>query len=195
MKVKDITKTSCTLTWDEPDYDGGSPVTGYYIEKFTGSRWVKVNKKAMKERKYDFDDLMEGSEYDFRVLAENDAGISKPSEGCGKFVAKDPFDVPGKPEAPVVDKITANEADLSWEPPEDDGGAPIDHYIVEMRRVGDVKWAPANKGKESPDTKFKVTGLEEGQEYEFRITAVNKAGAGPASAPTKAKYGKHMQRV
>ena len=187
VKVKDITQTSCTLTWDAPEFDGGSPVTGYYIEKFTGSRWAKVNKKPIKDRKYDFDDLMEGSEYDFRVCAENDAGISKPSDGCGKFIAKDPFDAPSKMDAPKVNKITKDAADLSWEPPASDGGAPIEAYIVEKRKVGDVKWSPAGKVK---DTSTTVDGLEEGTEYEFRITPVNKAGPGQPSPGTRAKYGK-----
>ncbi len=74
---------------------------------------------------------------------------------------------------------------------ESDGGAPITNYIVEMRRVGDVKWKPANKGEITPDTKYTVKGLKDGDEYEFRVTAENKAGPGAPSAPSKpAKYSK-----
>ena len=43
----------------------------------------------------------------------------------------------------------------------------------------------------SPDLKFTVPNLREGQLYEFRVTAENKAGEGPPSSPSKpAKFGK-----
>lgn len=43
-------------------------------------------------------------------------------------------------------------------------------------------------------TKFTVKGLNEGQTYQFRVTAVNKAGPGSPSEPSepivaKARYG------
>ena len=137
-----------------------------------------------------YDDLHEGDEYEYRVSAVNAAGQGKPSASTGRFTAKNPFDVPGKPDVPVVEEITADTASLSWQPPASDGGSPITNYIVEMRRVGDVKWKPANKGEVTPDAKYVVKGLQDGDEYEFRVTAENKAGPGAPSGPSKpAKYG------
>ena len=193
VEADDVTKSSCNLTWEEPEYDGGSPVTGYYVEKLSGARWLKVNKKPIKARDIAIDDLIDGSDYEFRVLAENDAGISKPSETTGRFKAKDPYEAPAKPEAPVVDKITPEEASLSWSAP-NDGGSPITSYIIESKKKGDIKWAVANKKEKVTDTKFTVTGLKEETEYEFRVSAENKAGQSPPSAPTSAKYGKQRRR-
>ena len=188
--MTDITKTSCTLTWDVPDFDGGSPITGYYVEKFSGTRWSKVNKKPVKNLSMEFDDLIEMSEYEFRVIAENDAGQSKPSDGCGQFKAKDPFDPPGRPDAPEPE-MAKDSAKLTWKPPESDGGAPITNYIIEMRRCGDVKWVVCNKTEKVPGLEFTVTGLVEETDYEFRITAENKAGPGQPSPPSKpSKYSK-----
>ena len=134
-----------------------------------------------------FDDLIEYDEYEFRVCAENEAGIGKPSETTGKFKAKDPFDVPGRPDAPVVEEITAEEATVVWKAPSDDGGSPVTHYVVEMKARNDVKWKPVSK--EVSDTKLTVPGISEGVEYEFRVTAANKAGPGQASLPSApAKY-------
>jgi len=43
------------------------------------------------------------------------------------------------------------------------------------------------------DTRFTVKGIKWTKEHEFRITAENKAGPGPPSAPSKAtKYGKYL---
>ena len=54
--------------------------------------------------------------------------------------AKDPFDVPGRPDAPVVDEITAVSASLSWSPPAIDGGAEITNYVLEYKQRSDTRW-------------------------------------------------------
>jgi hypothetical protein len=38
LKVKEVTKTSVTLSWKQPSSDGGSKITGYIIEKADASR-------------------------------------------------------------------------------------------------------------------------------------------------------------
>ena len=177
------------MTWEPPENDGGSPIKGYYVERHSGTRWVKINKKPQKKCALDTDDLREGDDVELRVCAENEAGVGKPSDTCA-FKAKDPFSPPGKPDAPIIEEVTKEGASLSWSPPSKDGGAPITNYILEMRRVGDVKWQVANKNV--PETKFTVPDLKEEVDYEFRVAAENKAGAGPPSDPSKpAKYSKY----
>ena len=99
FKADDISKTSCTLNWQPPENDGGSPITGYTVERLSGTRWVKVNKKPIKECTLSLTDLIEGSDNEFRVCAENEAGVGEPSDTTGRFKAKDAFDVPGRPDA------------------------------------------------------------------------------------------------
>ena len=190
--VDDITKASAKLTWEPPEFDGGSPITGYIIERQNGfsSRWSKLTKEPITEQQLEMTDLREKEQYDLRVSAVNAAGISKPSPTTGKFTAKDPFEKPGKPGTPEVGEITKGVATLNWKAPESDGGAEITNYIVEMR-VNRGKWAVVNKDETVPDTTFQVQGLKEGEEVEFRVTAENKAGPGPASNPSKPiKYGR-----
>jgi hypothetical protein len=43
------------------------------------------------ELTYKVNDLVEGSEYEFRVSAENKVGVGPPSSPSKPFVAKDPF--------------------------------------------------------------------------------------------------------
>ena len=45
----------------------------------------------MTETDYTISDLMEGTEYQFRVSAENLAGVGKPSEPSVKVTAKLPY--------------------------------------------------------------------------------------------------------
>jgi len=132
-----LTSSSCTLAWERPSFDGGSEIKGYYVERSTGysSRFVKVNRDPINKTQQTYNDLVEGTEYEYRVLAENEAGISKPSETTGVFVAKDPYGKPGKPGTPTVKDISKGSATIEWEAPDSDGGAEITHYVVEVRHV------------------------------------------------------------
>lgn len=92
-QVSDVFKTSAVLTWRAPTDDGGTPVTAYWIERrLTSSvRWVTVNKDAITDLTYTVKDLVEGSEYEFRVTAENKAGRGPPSAVSQPVLAKDPW--------------------------------------------------------------------------------------------------------
>ena len=73
---------------------------------------------------------------------------------------------------------------LSWKPPKEDGGAEITNYVVEYKEGNAFKWIKANK-KNVPELQYPVKGLDTENQYEFHISAENKAGVGPASAPSK----------
>ena len=73
--------------------------------------------------------------------------------------------------------MTENSADIEWQAPEQDGGAPINKYVVEYRPANRSTWTKA--GTVDGDTyKFNVKDLKEGQDYYFRVTAVNSEGPG-----------------
>lgn len=93
LQPSEITKSSVTLTWEQPENNGGSPVTGYMVERkpAESTRWTKINKKPVTDTMYTVMDLVEGSKYEFRVSAENAAGIGKPSQPTMPILAKDQF--------------------------------------------------------------------------------------------------------
>ena len=193
LHIENLKKTGCTLVWEPPTSDGGSPITGYYVEKSAGfsSRWIKVNRDPLSTTSVTYKDLVEGSEYEYRVFAENEAGAGKPSDTTGMFVAKDPYGKPGKPSQPCVDEITAESAVLSWSPPTTDGASGITNYKLEMKQAGDLRWKELNRGTAITATTYTVTGLKPQTGFEFRVSAENKAGCGPTSATSEqAKYGK-----
>lgn len=42
------------------------------------------------------------------------------------------LDKPGKPEGPIkISDIHKEGCSLKWNPPQDDGGVPLSHYVVE----------------------------------------------------------------
>ena len=88
----------------------------------------------------------------------------------------------GAPGAPHVDGVTPNSVTLSWTKPTDTGGGKIQGYVVEVKpKNGD--WTPATPFPVK-ETDCTVPNLKEGQEYEFRVKAVNEAGPGNPSIST-----------
>lgn len=91
--VKEVFKDKALVTWQPPANDGGSPVTGYTVEKQStfSPRWVVVNKSPVEATELRVTDLVEDNSYMFRVIAHNKAGPSKPSEASPPVKAKDPW--------------------------------------------------------------------------------------------------------
>ena len=81
-----------TVSWTPPKSDGGSKVTGYTVEmkQDFSPRWLMVTSNAL-ETSYNVTLLTTGSEYQFRVAAENRAGTGKFSKPSETVVAKHPY--------------------------------------------------------------------------------------------------------
>jgi len=159
-------------------------VTGYHIERRateTG-RWIRINKEAIDGLKFDIADLLDGNDYEFRVAAENRAGLGEFSAASPSFTAKNPWDKPGKPGRPTVVEIVGASVRLQWTAPESDGGAEIFNYILELRAEGSVKWTRYEEKEMISIVEHTLTRiLREDTFYEFRVAAENKAGVGPYS--------------
>ena len=83
---------------------------------------------------------------------------------------------------------------LEWTAPTSDGGDDITDYIIEKKDRFSPRWTKVTQVS-STDTCCEVDGLKEGNEYQFRVIGVNRAGTGKpseSSKPTVAKspYGK-----
>lgn len=92
-QITDILKESCLISWEEPGEDGGAPITGYYVERrlTSSKRWIRITKEALKDMKYQDENIIEDNEYEYRVMAENKAGIGAPSKPSAPVLAKDPW--------------------------------------------------------------------------------------------------------
>jgi titin len=92
LEINDIRPDSCVLAWKPPKNDGGSPISNYIIEKFDTKKgdWQKVS-SFCRVPYYEVTGLNEGSEYKFRVSAENAYGQSQPLESEKPIIAKNPF--------------------------------------------------------------------------------------------------------
>lgn len=81
------------MEWTAPKSDGGSPITGYIIQKKEkGSPyWSNAVHVPASKTKATVPDLTEGQDYEFRIIATNNAGQSEPSEPSDMVTAKARF--------------------------------------------------------------------------------------------------------
>ncbi len=88
----------------------------------------------------------------------------------------------------LSDASLQDRMDIAWKAPDSDGGAEIEKYIIEKREKG-KQWQKASEVGGLAD-KATIQNLQEGKEYEFRVTAVNKGGNGQPSEASKAQLAK-----
>lgn len=105
-----------------------------------------------------------------------------------EFVHKGHFpfcrtDAPEAPSPPSIERISPTSVKLAWSPPNSDGGDKVTGYIIEKKDRFSGRWTPVTKDV-IDDTSFTIKGLKEGEEAEFRVVAVNKAGSGKPSQTT-----------
>jgi hypothetical protein len=71
----------------------GGPITGYWIEKREENtdKWIPINISPCQPTHYTVPSLAEDHVYEFRVIAENEAGKGSPSEASKLFKVKRSF--------------------------------------------------------------------------------------------------------
>ena len=110
--------------------------------------------------------LKDGQEYEFRVMAENENGLSEPLVTDRPVLVKNPFsmlllsciddiemnllflDEPGAPGTPECKSRDRDHIEIKWTPPRNDGGNPVQGYIVERREISGKRrdWTPLERG-------------------------------------------------
>ena len=93
LRPIDTNRDYIVLQWEAPQRDGGSPITGYVIEKRDAKRreYFYLAELPADKLTYKAVRLFEGNEYYFRVIAENEVGPSEPCELQQPVKAKLPY--------------------------------------------------------------------------------------------------------
>jgi chitodextrinase len=159
-----------SLSWQAPSSDGGAAVTSYNV--YQGGRKAATVSGTGATVK----NLANGTAYSFTVTAVNKAGEG-PASGAASATPAAAVTKPGAPNglsaSPGNGKVT-----LSWTAPKSTGGATITSYNV---------YQGGKKAATVSGTGATVNNLVNGTAYSFTVTAVNKAGEGPASGSASAK--------
>uniref|UniRef100_A0A8C4XMP3 Myomesin 2 n=1 Tax=Falco tinnunculus TaxID=100819 RepID=A0A8C4XMP3_FALTI len=185
VHASEISKTYVVLSWDPPVPRGREPLT-YFIEKsMVGSgSWQRVNAQvAVKSPRYAVFDLAEGKSYVFRVLSANKHGISDPSEITEPIQPQDTVVVPSAPGRVVATRNTKTSVVVQWDKPKHEED--LYGYYIDYSVVGSNHWEPSNH-KPIKYNRFVVHGLETGEQYVFRVKAVNAVGFSENSQESEA---------
>lgn len=85
MVIENVTDSSADLEWKPSENDGGTPITSYLVEfrSVTRTTWSKAGTVDASVTKFTAKDLTAGTEYNFRVIAVNAEGHSRPLEAKG----------------------------------------------------------------------------------------------------------------
>ncbi|XP_062919297.1 immunoglobulin superfamily member 22-like [Mobula hypostoma] len=184
-----------SMKWKAPRDNGGKPITSFVIErKLVGKKsWIKIGEVNGDTTNFSTNKVEEGKAYQYRIRAINSEGVSDPLDSDEVF-AGEPIESPGMPSQPQVTDVSKDAITIAWTPPAQDGGAPVLGYIVERRKKGSHHWIPATK-EPIQDTKFTADGLLEDMEYEFRVTAINRAGVGQPSTASSSVVARNPIRA
>ena len=150
-----------SITWAAPTSNGGAAIDYYIV--YQGGKDIAhptLNSKVVTG-------LTNGQSYVFAIAAHNSVGTGPQTSG----VSTTPTKAPAAPSTPTGLTLKAGntQVSLSWIAPSSNGGATVDYYIVYQDGV-DVSHPST--------TSMNVTGLTNGQSYNFTVAAHNSAGTG-----------------
>ena len=187
-----------TLSWTAPT--SGAIGTGYRVERSEDRRtgWAMVGSGVTGLATTTFSDqdsdLELDTTYHYRVstIADNPDRRSRPSNVVSAKTGS--VELPGAPTVLVLTPQGPSRIDLSWTAPEETGGGDITGYKIEYSDSSDAnpgasRWrvlvANTMKTTITYSDDGSVAALEEGDQRHYRVSAINSAGAGMASASVR----------
>ena len=91
-EIMDVTKSSVALAWSKPKDDGGSAITGYFVEfkVVSADNWSRYETKITSTM-FTLSGLIPDTDYQFRIVAVNSVGESVAGPESDPVTSKDPF--------------------------------------------------------------------------------------------------------
>jgi titin len=189
---------SIDIAWLQPTENGGQPVTGYLVEYSTDSAatWQTYREVTSLVTNLVFNNVSNGVTYLVRVSAINKMGRGQARTAQTTTTAgttNSAATIAVVPMSPVQASITSTgdrTMRVSWNKPNENGGAKITEYLIE-KSVDGEKFDKVSVVS-AASTNVAVNGLTNGVTYFIRISALTSAGVGaatvvsgtPAAAPS-----------
>jgi len=191
-----ISSTQIDLNWIPPSNDGGSPITGYKLQRKSGSlSWTDIT--IGNTASHSDIGLTPSTAYEYRVYAVNSVGVGDMSGIVSSTTL--PNGSIGKPANFKATGISTSQINLSWNQPTNTGGDPSITYEIKRNKENTSTWITLQNvsGITHHDKN-----LNKNTTYNYKITATNSTGtslSNQASAKTKncfiltATYGSELE--
>ncbi len=170
--------TAMDLTWSAPASNGGASITGYTLERKSGSGSYAVVSSGIGASATSYSDtgLTPATTYTYRIRAANSFGgggwSNEESETTGTGAPEAVSDL-----AATVDAVNGStQINLTWSAPADNGLA-ITGYTLQ-RKSGTEGYGDVSTAITATSTSYSDTGLMPNVTYTYRIQARNSGGAG-----------------
>jgi hypothetical protein len=151
-----------------PGFSGGGRITDYEYQLDGAGDWLSGSTTSSP---LTISGLANGSSHTVAIRARNAAGASAASQSST-------ITMPGAPDAPTVDSITANDSSLSIAfAPGSTGGSPVTSYQYQLTTGG--IWNDTS----TMSSPLVIADLVNGTTYQVSIRAINGVGTGAASVP------------
>ncbi|KAG1708537.1 Fibronectin type-III domain-containing protein 3A [Nymphon striatum] len=160
---------SLNLKWACPAYDGGTTVTDYEVDMTSPDNCSRSVYKG-RETECVVAGLLPGRPYIFRVRAFNRIGAGEWSDSMETVSGAG---IPDKPKEPNVLCRSAQHGVISWDEPMNNG-ATITEYKLEWSQQESLEFVHLYTGH---SLSYESKGLQPATKYNFRVQAVNCAGA------------------
>jgi hypothetical protein len=165
-----LSDSAISVAFTPPSDGGGSPITSYTVTSSPGGYTATGPASPLV-----VSGLNGGTGYTFTVTATNAAGTSDASGSSNQATTDTRIS-----DAPSIGTATAGfeQATITFSAPAHDGGAAITTYVA-TSSPGGIRGTVSGPGS----GEITVTGLTNGEDYTFTVTAINENGT---SAPSSA---------
>ena len=165
-----LSDSAISVAFTPPSDGGGSPITSYTVTSSPGGYTATGTESPIV-----VSGLNGGTGYTFTVTATNTAGTSDASGSSNQATTDTRIS-----DAPSIGTATAGfeQATITFTAPAHDGGAAITSYVA-TSSPGGIRGTVSGPGS----GEITVTGLTNGEDYTFTVTAINENGT---SAPSSA---------
>lgn len=180
LTARPLSSTQIDLSWT----DNASDETGFEVERAdSGGPFLRVATLGSDALTYADSGLTGATSYAYRVRAVNAGGASDYSNSVSAATFPTPAGAPAAPTSLSGAELTTTGLILGWT---DNAGDESSYRIEE--RIGDGEFT-TRLTLASDATTLVVTGLASDTRYEFRVRAVNEAGASDPSNILRVRTG------
>lgn len=165
-----------TISWTEPDDDGGSPITGYSVTLTPGGKTCKVDQDATS---CDIAGLTIGTTYAAKVVAINGVGTSAAAISPSVKVVGAPTAVRNLSATGL-----AKSAKVYFAVPANNGGSALTNYYFSVTGPGGFTWESGPVAANLVKGSYTITGLTKNVTYTISVTVDNEFGMSAAATTT-----------